>query len=271
MPIRENPPAGAPCWADLMTSDAARSRGFYTELFGWTAEEAPAGAGGHVSFRSGGSLVAGCVASQSGPGRPDTWSVYLASADAGKTLTAAVASGGTVSVPATPVGGLGIMGYLTDAAGAAVGVWQPGQRQGFGRYGEAGAPSWFELHTRGYQDALAFYRDVFGWDTYVLSDTPEFRYTTLRHGEEWLAGVMDASGFLPEGVPSHWSVYFGVDNTDAALARAVSLGGAVVRDAEDTPYGRLATAADPQGARFKLVSATGAGLAEASAEAPAEN
>jgi predicted enzyme related to lactoylglutathione lyase len=49
-------------------------------------------------------------------------------------------------------------------------------------------------------------------------------------------------------------VYFGVDDTDATLARTVDLGGTVVMDAEDTPYGRLATVADPTGARFKLVA-----------------
>ena len=58
---------------------------------------------------------------------------------------------------------------------------------------------------------------------------------------------------LPEGVPAHWTVYFGVDDTDAALAKIAELGGTVVRPAEDTPYGRLAAATDPTGAQFKLV------------------
>ncbi|MGH4025656.1 MAG: VOC family protein [Pseudonocardiaceae bacterium] len=58
---------------------------------------------------------------------------------------------------------------------------------------------------------------------------------------------------LSEGVPSHWSIYFGVDDTDAALAEIVDLGGSILRTAEDTPYGRLAAAADPTGAQFKLV------------------
>jgi predicted enzyme related to lactoylglutathione lyase len=66
---------------------------------------------------------------------------------------------------------------------------------------------------------------------------------------------MDASGFLPVGVPAHWSVYFGVEDTDAALAKVVDLGGSILMAAEDTPYGRLAAAADPTGARFKLVAA----------------
>ena len=63
---------------------------------------------------------------------------------------------------------------------------------------------------------------------------------------------MDASGFLPEGVPAHWSVYFNVTDADATLKRIVELGGRVVVPAESTPFGRLATASDPTGALFKL-------------------
>ncbi|MDQ1752930.1 MAG: uncharacterized protein QOE71_3986, partial [Pseudonocardiales bacterium] len=48
--------------------------------------------------------------------------------------------------------------------------------------------------------------------------------------------------------------YFGVDDADVALARIDELGGSTRRAAEDTPYGRLATAADPSGAQFKLVA-----------------
>ena len=87
-----------------------------------------------------------------------------------------------------------------------------------------------------------------------MSDEPEFRYTTLVEGETQLAGIMDASAFLPDGVPAYWAIYFRVENTDAALARVESLGGAIVQQAEDTPYGRLATATDPTGATFKLMA-----------------
>jgi predicted enzyme related to lactoylglutathione lyase len=59
---------------------------------------------------------------------------------------------------------------------------------------------------------------------------------------------------MPGGAPAQWSVYFGVENTDAALQRVVELGGTIVRPTEDTPYGRLAQAADPTGTLFKLVS-----------------
>ncbi len=254
MPTRETAPVGAPCWVDLMTPDTGRSREFYCELFGWEAEEPAAEFGGYFNFTFRGARVAGCMGNQPGEDGPGVWSVYLATDDAGKTLDAATARGGQILVPATAVADLGTMAVVADPGGAGIGVWQPGRHPGFGIHGESGAPAWFELLTRDYQAAVGFYRDVFRWDTHVVSDTPEFRFTTLRHGDGWLAGIMDASGFLPEGVPAHWAVYFGVDDADEALAEITSLGGSVLSPAEDTPYGRLATAADPTGAQFKLVA-----------------
>jgi len=237
-----------------MTSDTDRSRAFYCELFGWTAEEPAEELGGYFSFAKDGVRVAGCMANQPDSGMPDVWSVYLATDDAEKTVDAAVANGGDVHVQLMVVGDQGTMAFVGDPGGAGIGLWQPGVHQGFGVHGETGTPSWFELHTRDYQAAVDFYRDVFRWDPNVVADTPELRYTTLGQGAGMLAGIMDASAFLPEGVPAHWSVYFGVDDADAALARIVELGGSIRTPAEDTPYGRLATTADPTGAQFKLVA-----------------
>ena len=257
MPTRDTAPVGAPCWVDLMTSDTEGSRAFYGEVFGWTAEDPVEQFGGYFSFRKDGALVAGCMAAEPGTDVSDVWSVYLATDDAKKTVDAATAEGGRVILAAMDVGDLGAMAVVTDPGGASIGIWQPGLHPGFQVLGETGTPSWFELHTRNYQASIDFYRSVFRWDTHVTSDTPEFRYTVQSDGEAWLAGVMDASDFQPEGVPAQWSVYFGVDDTDAALAKIVDLGGSIVLPAEDTPYGRLATAADPAGARFKLVQHVG--------------
>ncbi len=258
MPNQENAPIGAPCWVDLMTSDTEASREFYSQLFGWEAEEPADEFGGYFNFTKDAIRLAGCMASQPDSRLPDVWSIYLASDDAGKTVDLAIARGGGVHVQEMVVGDLGSMAMVSDPGGAVIGIWQPGLHRGFGITGKPGSPSWFELHTRDYQAAVDFYRDVFGWDTHVVSDTPQFHYTTLKHGERWLAGIMDASGLLPDGVAAHWSVYFGVEDTDAALARTVELGGSILMAAEDTPYGRLAAAADPTGAQFKLVGANAA-------------
>jgi uncharacterized protein len=63
---------------------------------------------------------------------------------------------------------------------------------------------------------------------------------------------MDASGLLPQGAPSFWSVYWEVGDIDAAAGKIEALGGSVTSAPEDTPYGRLATVKDPAGAEFKL-------------------
>ncbi|HVL84202.1 MAG TPA: VOC family protein [Pseudonocardia sp.] len=255
MPARDTVPAGAPCWIELTTSDTARSREFYCRLLGWEADEPAEEFGGYFTFTSGAVPVAGGMPAMSEAPVTDVWSVYLASDDARKTVEAAVAAGGQVIAPAMDVAGLGTMAVLAGPDGAVVGVWQPGTHRGFGVHAEPGAPSWFELHTRDHPGAVAFYRDAFGWDTQAVADTPEFRYTTLRHGEEWLAGIMDAAGHLPDGVPSRWAVYFGVADTDTAVADAVEMGAQVVHPAEDTEYGRIAVLTDPTGAQFRLVAA----------------
>lgn len=252
MPTRENAPAGAPCWVDLMTSDTERSAAFYSELFGWKAQQPNPDFGGYFNFEKDGVLVAGCMSSQLG--LPDVWSVYLAVSDPDKTTTAATENGGEIQIAPMAVGDLGTMAVLADPSGASIGIWKPGEHRGFGILGEPGAPSWFELHSRNYAAALPFYQQVFGWETRSVADTDDFRYSTMQDGEESLAGMMDSAGFLPEGVPSHWAVYFGSADTDASVATAVKLGGTVLQAAEDTPYGRLATLADPTGAQFRIIA-----------------
>ena len=90
---------------------------------------------------------------------------------------------------------------------------------------------------------------MFGWDTHTAGDTEDFRYTTLGEGENPLAGIMDSTGHELDGTPAYWIPYFRVDDVDATLQAIAAAGGTVVRDAEDTPYGRLAAAKDSTGAR----------------------
>jgi predicted enzyme related to lactoylglutathione lyase len=250
----ESATIGAPCWFDLFTRDPARAEEFYGAVLGWTADPANEEFGGYVNFRSGDTLVAGMVGHDGTADHPDGWTVYFATADAKATADTAVAAGATVVAEPTQVGDLGTLAVLVDPAGAPFGLWQPGTHRGFGVAAEAGAPVWFEYHAREYDASVAFYSETLGVEASVLSDTADFRYTELRVAGEPRAGIMDSAGFLPEGVPSHWQVYLGVADTDAAVATVTRLGGRVIRAAEDTPYGRIAAVADPTGAVFRLGS-----------------
>ncbi len=255
MPTRDSAPTGSPCWADLWTSDVEGSRKFYSDLFGWEAQEPSPEFGGYFMFTRDGVPTAGAMGGSMGAmPATNTWKIYLQTDDAAKAVEAAEGEGAQLVSPVMPVADLGSQAVLVDPTGAEVGAWQPGTFPGFTVLNEPGAPSWFELHTRDHSTAVAFYRSVFGWDTNAVGDSDEFRYTVMRNPgvEGELAGIMDASGFLPEGVPAHWSVYWEVDDVDATVAKVKSLGGSVVMDAVDTPYGRLATVVDPAGAEFKL-------------------
>jgi len=254
MTTRDSAPLGSPCWADLWTSDVEGSRRFYSELFGWEAEEPNPEFGGYFMFNRAGVPTAGCMGPMGEMPANDTWKIYLATDDITKSLESAQAEGAEIVSGEMPVGEAGIQAVLIDPTGAELGAWQPREFHGFSVLGEQGAPSWFELHTRDHGRAIAFYRSVFGWETVPVADTDEFRYSVVRDpsGDGEVAGIMDASGFLPEGVPSHWSVYWHVDDAEATVAKATALGGSVLLAPEATPYGVLATLADPAGAQFKL-------------------
>ena len=243
---------GAPNWVDLLTTDAAGAERFYGALFGWVAEHGDVEKyGGYLTFFKDGKAVAGGMQKDDTMPMPDTWNVYLASDDAAGTLKSAEEHGGTVFMGPMEVPDVGVMGMVGDAGGVGVGVYQAGRFPGLGVVAEPGAPAWFELHSTTFDADLGFYRDVFGWETHPMSDTDEFRYSTLGKEMQAAAGIMDASGWPDARVG--WHVYFGVEDADAAVAKATELGAAVVQPVEDTPFGRLATLTDPWGATFKII------------------
>ena len=248
-------PVGAPCWADLWTSDIDGSRRFYGELFGWEAQAPSEEFGGYFMFHRDGEPIVGAMGDM-GPAMPanNTWKVYLSTGDIDGVVGAVSASGGEVLAPAMQVADLGFNAVFSDSTGAALGAWQPETVAGFSAVDVPGAPSWFELLTRDYAAATSFYAEVFSWTTEVVADTEEFRYSTASHPETGLpmAGLMDAAAFLPEGVPSHWVFYVEVDDVDTTVALATSLEGTVLDGPSDTPYGRIAQLTDPAGAMFKV-------------------
>ena len=243
---------GAPCWIELFTSDPEKSADFYAQLFGWTADEPKEEFGGYQQFHHQGQPIAGLMRNDGTMGGPSTWTVYLESTDIEATAAKAQAAGGQVIAGPMQVGPLGHMAVIADPAGAVVGAWQPLEFGGFAARAEVGAPAWFETLSNDYEKSLAFYRDAFDWELSTMSDTAEFRYTTLGEDEGAMAGIMDAQGFL-HGAPSKWQFYIEVPDTDATVEQALAAGGRQLMPADDSPYGRLALLEDPAGVAFAVM------------------
>lgn len=252
MTVRSHPPVGAPCWTDLWTSDVDGSRRFYGEIFGWEAQEPSPEFGGYFMFHRDGVPVAGGMGDMGDMRADNSWKIYLACTDASAATAAVEANGGTTRMGVGAVADLGKQAVFSDPDGAGFGIWEPGTFPGFTVLDEPGAPSWFELHTAAYGAALDFYRAVFDWRTEVMSDTDEFRYSTVVDADgTQLAGVMDAP-WLTDGAVGTWTTYWETADVDATAADVARLGGTVVDGPADTPYGRMATVTDPNGAEFRL-------------------
>lgn len=115
-----------------------------------------------------------------------------------------------------------------------------------------GTPAWNELLTFESVNVAKFYETVFAYEEEPRVSA-DFDYVTLLIDGRPVAGIHGVGTSLPRDRGPHWVTYFEVADTDEALARVVDLGGHVLKPAHDSAHGRVATVADPEGARFALI------------------
>jgi len=251
MPARESYTQGTPNWVDLQTTDQAAAKAFYGALFGWTYDDQPMDAGAVYSIAKIGDGQVAAIAPQSpelaAAGAPPMWNTYLA-ADSVDDATAKVGqAGGTVAMEPFDVMDAGRMSFVLDPGGAPVALWQANQHIGATLVNEPGTVVWNELITDN-QAAASFYEQVLGLTT-TTADMGGDKYTVFQVRGKDVGGTMPPQ---MAGVPNHWQVYFGVADADAAAAKIRELGGSVLAGPFDTPIGKMAVAADPQGAAFSV-------------------
>jgi predicted enzyme related to lactoylglutathione lyase len=59
---------------------------------------------------------------------------------------------------------------------------------------------------------------------------------------------------MGEGIPPHWGIYLAVEDCDATVKKAESLGGKILVPPSDIPeVGRFSTLTDVQGAAFSII------------------
>jgi predicted enzyme related to lactoylglutathione lyase len=105
-------------WNELSTPDMAKTRAFYTAVFGWgTAGE---GGGDQAAiFTVEGNV--GCGAHAAGPGEPQAWSVWFSVEDCDASTEKAQGLGGSVIMPPNDMD-FGRGAVLADPQGAVFGI-----------------------------------------------------------------------------------------------------------------------------------------------------
>ncbi|MFI6938296.1 VOC family protein [Streptomyces sp. NPDC050418] len=246
---------GSLVWVDLGTPDIAAANAFYGTLFGWEAE-ASEEFGGYVTYRSGGKMVAGGMQVPPEEAAP-AWGIYFQTSDADASAKSIEQASGTQLMAPMDVGPLGRMALFGDPAGAAFGLWQPGEMKGFEAVNEPGALNWVELYTTDVPAAAAFYGSALGLGTTGV-DFPGGAYTTVHPGTDpdgMYGGLANRADDPAEAERApHWLPYFEVADVDATVAKARELGASVEMEPMSLPgVGRLAKITDPLGARLALI------------------
>ncbi|WP_441249940.1 VOC family protein [Kitasatospora sp. McL0602] len=234
---------GTPCWVSLMTSDHEGAMAFYGALLGWEFGPGPDQLGTYVRASLAGAKVAGIGVTPPGARHPVEWTTYFAVDDADAVSQRVHECGGTVAVGPLQAEHAGRLAIAADLSGAAFGLWQGEEHLGWEVTGEPGAPVWNELLTADEPSATAFYRAVLGS---VLTPGEDGTTRLLIDGRPVAAIRLTTEG-------RGWRVHFGTADCDLTARRAEELGGRVLLAPQDTPYGRMARLADPQGGRFVVV------------------
>jgi predicted enzyme related to lactoylglutathione lyase len=250
-------PQGTPCWVDVQVHDLDAAREFYGPLFGWDIQDRPPEAGGYLMAMLGGRPAAAIGPKPAEMAMPAAWTTYLAADDADDIHDRILAAGGRPFMPPIDVLDIGRMFVAADPTGAVFGVWQGRSHIGAGVYNEPGAYTWNELQTGDYSAGQDFYTAVFGYSYTEVGDGQSVNYSTtstsLPGSRDPVAGVNDLTK-MPGHTPPHWLAWFAVADCDAALSAAQGMGATVMMPAIDSPFGRMAVLAGPQGEAFGVIA-----------------
>ena len=107
---------------------------------------------------------------------------------------------------------------------------------------------WNELMTRDAEKAKKFYGDTVGW-TYKTMPMENGTHWVAKMGNDIVGGLFPLTSPQFDSVPEGWMSYLAVDNVDARVKKAQSLGAQLMRPMFDVPgVGRIAILREPGGA-----------------------
>lgn len=231
-------------WRELMTTDLAKAKAFYSGLFGWTLADMPFSDGAYTLISNGEKQIGGMMSVPEGAPPVSFWHSYASVASVDAAVSATKEAGGNVLVGPIDAPNVGRFAVLMDPTGAVFSVITQENGDGEACMPPAGAFCWESLNTSDAGAMLPFYEKAVGW-----AHKDHNGMSLLFAGENMVADV----GSPPPGVPSHWITHIVVENLERSRDLSVSLGGQVMMGEVPVPgIGRLAVIQDPAGATLSL-------------------
>ena len=120
---KDCPKPGEFSWNELIVSDEAGQKKFYTALFGWTAEAFGSGEKPYTLFKKGDAMVGGMM-KRPKPDAPTHWLAYVTVDDVDATAANAKKLGGKIIVEPVDIPDVGRIAVILDPQGAPIGVFK---------------------------------------------------------------------------------------------------------------------------------------------------
>jgi predicted enzyme related to lactoylglutathione lyase len=242
-------------WYELMTTDVAAARAFYTKVVGWGAQDASMPGLAYTFFTAGNAFASGLMGQPEAArktGAAPRWIGYVAVDDVDAAVNRIRRLGGGVHVPPTDLLNTSRFAIVADPQTASLAVikWLKPRSEPLGDPSGPGRIGWHELLAADCGTALDFYGQLFDWEKADADDGPAGPYHLFAVRGQTIGGVYAKPALVPAPL---WLYYFNVSDIKAAAGRVTAGGGRVLEGPVEVPGGDwIARCADPQGAMFAL-------------------
>jgi predicted enzyme related to lactoylglutathione lyase len=243
-------------WYELATTDMESAKAFYGDVLGWGTQDVPASGPAYTLFTAAGAAVSGLMelpkeATTSGL-RP-SWLGYVCVDDVNAAANRIEELGGAVHVPPTEIPNVSRFSIGVDPQMATIALlkWLNGDQQQPAELDAPGRVGWHELLAADWEQAFAFYRELFSWQKAQTDTGAVGTYQLFSAAGETIGGMYTKPAMEP--VP-FWLYYFNVGDIDVAMKRVKAGGGTILTGPIEVPGRRwIARCTDPQAAIFALM------------------
>jgi hypothetical protein len=243
-------------WYELMTSDMAAAKAFYTKVVGFGGRDASSPGMPYTLLTAGETAVGGLMmlpADARRVGAQPRWLGYVGVADVDASARRINELGGAVHIPPADIPDIGRFAVVADPQAATLALIKPlgpGEPEA-DALDKPGRVGWHELLAADGANAFIFYSELFGWRKAELENNLDDAYQPFSAGAQAIGGMFTKPPFVAN---PFWLYYFNVADIAVAAANVTAVGGKILEGPVEVPGGsRVARCEDPQGAMFALM------------------